>query len=451
MQRAVAFMCGGVRSAEAWSSQLPMLAPISRRPALAPLPARSPCRCLAHLLLVLDDHDLHEAQQPLPLGQARAIATCLNSLEFHTHFPAGPGASSGAAGAGARAGAAPLVDAATLRVGRAMLAEQAPLVLRALYERDVRRSFCRPGLWLAPYEAMMGRGGLAGGGSSSGGDGAPAGPAAAAAPGLLGFLPSVIAQALLAGDGEGGGGGGGGGRGGSGGGGAAPGPLMQARAARPAAVAALLRAAPQCVPFPERVEFFRALVQVGTGVRVCGGACVGVGCVWRGGGCCWCRWAWCRWAWCRALVQVCECGGRGQLLAAEPAARPLAGRAPAAAGHGGVQAALAQRPLPALPPGRQARRPLPPAAGRQGARRLGAARGAGRLAARQGGARPQRPPGSPCPCPRPGDPPAPGPGTPPHWSGSAGLAGAAGRSRLPPPASHLPASTFTSLRWLPPP
>jgi ubiquitin-protein ligase E3 C len=260
---------------------------------------------------VLDDHDLHEAQQPLALAQARAIATSLNTLVFHTHFPLPPStaasSSGGAAppppaaapGAAAAAAAPPPMDAATLRAGRAMLAEHAPLVLRALYERDVRRPFCQPALWLAPYTAMMRRGSLAGGAGSTGGSSvgggsaptsptaaggrgpaAPASPTAPAAPAassLLGFLPSVIAQALLSAGGEGGSGGGAG---------PAPGPLMQARAARPAAVASLLKAAPQCVPFPERVEFFRALVQVGpAGLMVAAGELLVAG---GAGG--WCRW-----------------------------------------------------------------------------------------------------------------------------------------------------------------
>ena len=34
-----------------------------------------------------------------------------------------------------------------------MLRKWAPVALRALYERDLRRRFCPPALWLAPFEA----------------------------------------------------------------------------------------------------------------------------------------------------------------------------------------------------------------------------------------------------------------------------------------------------------
>lgn len=38
----------------------------------------------------------------------------------------------------------------------AMLSEWAPRLLRALYDRDVRRPYCQPLLWLAPYVEMFG-------------------------------------------------------------------------------------------------------------------------------------------------------------------------------------------------------------------------------------------------------------------------------------------------------
>ncbi len=37
---------------------------------------------------------------------------------------------------------------------QALLAEFAPVALRSLYERDTRRSFCRPALWVAPYKLL---------------------------------------------------------------------------------------------------------------------------------------------------------------------------------------------------------------------------------------------------------------------------------------------------------
>lgn len=45
------------------------------------------CRLYSHLLLALDDTDFHARQQRLGVDAARAIATCLNSLVFHTYFP----------------------------------------------------------------------------------------------------------------------------------------------------------------------------------------------------------------------------------------------------------------------------------------------------------------------------------------------------------------------------
>ena len=160
----------------------------------------------AQALLVLDDQDFHERQEMLSLARHRAIATALNSLVFHTHCPAAPAAQNSAQ--------APRIDPLsamqgkptkrrssmqnpegvqpTLRVpswpqeglsvqlsrpyitvpfylqlntlgastgidsstaGR-MLGEWAPRLLRELYERDVRRPYCPPALWLEPFNAV---------------------------------------------------------------------------------------------------------------------------------------------------------------------------------------------------------------------------------------------------------------------------------------------------------
>lgn len=89
------------------------------------------------MLLVLDDEDFHEKQVPLSLGQNRAVATTLNTLVFLTYCPQGePGTGSQTASSDTSLG---------------VLVEQAPLLLRRLYERDARRSFCRSTLWLGPY------------------------------------------------------------------------------------------------------------------------------------------------------------------------------------------------------------------------------------------------------------------------------------------------------------
>ena len=61
-----------------------------------------------------------------------------------------------------------------------MLAKWAPLLLRALYEREVRRSFCPRALWLAPYGATFG-------------------PEAGGPPGGEAFSAAAVVRALTAG------------------------------------------------------------------------------------------------------------------------------------------------------------------------------------------------------------------------------------------------------------
>ncbi|GAX84732.1 hypothetical protein CEUSTIGMA_g12154.t1 [Chlamydomonas eustigma] len=99
------------------------------------------CRLYHHLLLVLDDEEMYKEQKPLTLNQSRAVATSLNSLVFYTYLPKTLGEKIRPSGGGQ----AP-----------SLLAEFAPLLLRSLYERDVRHSFCQPLLWLAPYNEMFG-------------------------------------------------------------------------------------------------------------------------------------------------------------------------------------------------------------------------------------------------------------------------------------------------------
>lgn len=89
------------------------------------------------MLLVLDDEDFHDKQTPLSLGQNRAVATTLNTLVFLTYCPQG------------ESGAGPETTPSNMSLK--VLVEQAPLLLRRLYERDARRAFCRSTLWLGPY------------------------------------------------------------------------------------------------------------------------------------------------------------------------------------------------------------------------------------------------------------------------------------------------------------
>ncbi len=112
------------------------------------------------MLVVLDDDEMYLQQQPLSLGQARAVATSLNrcgfthththtctctqtrrsappppspllllplpSLVYHTYLPKLAGGSAHSGASTGMEGAPPL------------LADYAPLLLRSLYERDVR-------------------------------------------------------------------------------------------------------------------------------------------------------------------------------------------------------------------------------------------------------------------------------------------------------------------------
>ncbi|GMH32392.1 hypothetical protein BSKO_00226 [Bryopsis sp. KO-2023] len=166
------------------------------------------CQAYAHLLLVLDDEDFHDKQQLLTLGQNRAIAATLNNLVFFTHCPPED---------------RPTTSEESGQKNRGdhvnVLAEQVPLLLRRLYERDARRSFCRSALWLGPY-------------SKDGG-----------ANGRTNFLAASVVQALLnrtSGrvDSE-----------------------PSVTASRAVGLANVLLCAPQSVPFKERVEVFRGLIQ----------------------------------------------------------------------------------------------------------------------------------------------------------------------------------------------
>ncbi len=131
--------------------------------------------------------------------------------------------------------------------GRACISQPNPLALpcRALYERDARRPFCPPALWLEPYHHLV----------SAGSGAAPKHMSGAA----------VVRALVAATDGDAGGSPRPGlpsaARGAAGAADAAGVAQGAALASRPAAVAAILSAAPQCVPFDERVAAFRALIE----------------------------------------------------------------------------------------------------------------------------------------------------------------------------------------------
>ncbi|EFJ40292.1 hypothetical protein VOLCADRAFT_99935 [Volvox carteri f. nagariensis] len=216
----------------------------------------------AQLLLVLDDGEFYELQQPLELSAARAVGTCLNSLVFHTYLPKLPSD-------GARAAPGPGPALGPGDPDFALLLEWAPRLLRALYERDVRRPYCQSLLWLAPYREMFG--------SSDEQPGPPPPPrpnhdvddpfaaaaaaAAAAAPdpadARIGpFTAGTVLQALMYSAGAGGAGRDdededGGAASGSGGGGTAP-------ALQPQVCMCMLCS--ESVPFPRRVDLLRAVL-----------------------------------------------------------------------------------------------------------------------------------------------------------------------------------------------
>ncbi|KAI7846263.1 hypothetical protein COHA_000243 [Chlorella ohadii] len=201
------------------------------------------CRVYCHHLAVVDDWEFWERQQPFSLGQQRAIAAALNTLVFRTQLPDN---SSG----GGRSGPSQLAGrSGSLGRDYRMLQQAAPLLHRALYERDARRQFCPPALWLEPYHHLIG-----------------STPSAAAqqAQQAQQVSGAAVVRALLATEDDGSSDGQPGRPASSPRGGAAgaagAGGVGAAAASRPAAVAAILTAAPQCVPFEERVSVFRALI-----------------------------------------------------------------------------------------------------------------------------------------------------------------------------------------------
>lgn len=232
------------------ATSLPAPSPTHRRHYHPPThPPRR--RVYNQCLLVMDDCEFHERQTPFNLGQQRAIAAALNTLVFRTQLPEVRDASGGGGGSGGKPAAA--VAGARGKGGGAaafqMLQAAAPLLHRALYDRDARRQFCPLALWLEPYHHHLAANAATGSAPGSAPqqqqqqvsgaavvrallavsddgaeEGSPRGP-----PGL----PPVVAAAAAT-----------------------------AAASRPAAVAAILTAAPQCVPFEERLSVFRALIDM---------------------------------------------------------------------------------------------------------------------------------------------------------------------------------------------
>ncbi|XP_039062914.1 LOW QUALITY PROTEIN: E3 ubiquitin-protein ligase UPL7-like [Hibiscus syriacus] len=83
------------------------------------------CATYSHLLLVLDDIEFYEKQDPFTLEQQRRIASVLNTLVY---------------------------NGLSYSVGQqnASLMDSAIRCLHLIYERDCRHQFCPPALWLSP-------------------------------------------------------------------------------------------------------------------------------------------------------------------------------------------------------------------------------------------------------------------------------------------------------------
>ena len=225
---------------------------------------------------MLSDDELHVKGSPFSLGAARAIATTLNALVYHSYFPkASPRAQqalpqpvwSGACGSSS-------VPPTTLRSGLALLERNAPQALRGLYERDQRRPFCQvPGFWTAPYDADACQDGAVAASSSE-----PSTQQRGRHSGLRGV--AAVVQGLLFGTGSRGDAAaadgavrgdtvasGGQGHsaaagvnmrsGGSGAGGVSSPTQKGGTVGASAGMTALLRQAPQCVPFDVRLQLFR--------------------------------------------------------------------------------------------------------------------------------------------------------------------------------------------------
>lgn len=95
------------------------------------------CRTYNHLLLVLDDDDFFDRQEPFTIPQLQAITAALNTLVYRSIIRAEAPKWKNDSG-GEDQFPSLLSDATTL--------------LRSLYDRDCRRAFCPPDLWLAPAD-----------------------------------------------------------------------------------------------------------------------------------------------------------------------------------------------------------------------------------------------------------------------------------------------------------
>nr|PNR53004.1 hypothetical protein PHYPA_009379 [Physcomitrium patens] len=158
------------------------------------------CAAYSHLLVVLDDEEFYEHQEPFTLEQQRVISAMLNTMVYYGFL-------------------------STFKRRNSLLMDVAIKCLRSLYERDCRRSFCPPNLWLAPAVATR-----------------P--PTAAAA------RAHEVAVALEKNGGD---------------------------SSQAPALGAILTTIPHVLPFEERVQIFREFVRSDKLLKRMGGEAVGPG------------------------------------------------------------------------------------------------------------------------------------------------------------------------------
>jgi hypothetical protein len=112
-------------------------------PSVAQQPFLLFCRAMAHYLSTADDVEFYEEQGLFTLASQRAIVVGLSTLIFNTHLPRSNSSSSSC------------LEYDTLK----NLLNHGPRLLRALFDRDTRRQFCPPALWLGPYSDLVRSGG----------------------------------------------------------------------------------------------------------------------------------------------------------------------------------------------------------------------------------------------------------------------------------------------------
>ncbi|KAH7617236.1 putative E3 ubiquitin-protein ligase UPL7 [Nannochloris sp. 'desiccata'] len=188
------------------------------------------CRAMAHYLSTTDDVEFYEEQGLFTLAAQRAVGVGLCTLIFNTHLPRSKSSSSSSTST---------VDYGTSK----KLLHHAPRLLRALFDRDTRRQFCPPALWLGPYSELVRTGGvdvsgaavlralLQGDRSASQEEGEGEGDRQEVGRQQRSHTPS-----------------------------SPPSPPSSSSSA--SGLAAVLLSAPQLIPFEERVEVFRGLVAV---------------------------------------------------------------------------------------------------------------------------------------------------------------------------------------------